>query len=167
MSDIEVERSIECKSPADRLWPIITDTERMNRAIGLGRLEVQPNSDQSAARYLIKTVAAGFPLEYEERPFEWQLNKRFEVRRVVRKGLTREIENRFRLDPLEAGGTRLSLTVRVVPKSALLRPVMAIQVKRSANLVGCGQHQLLHVAQASHDRPVQRLHGFCRRAFTK
>ncbi|MGE3674733.1 MAG: DUF5939 domain-containing protein [Polyangiaceae bacterium] len=135
MSDIEVERSIECKSPADRLWPIITDTERMNRAIGLGRIEVEPNTDQSAARFVIKTVAAGFPLEYEERPFEWQKDKHFEVRRVVRKGLTKEIENRFRLEPIEGGGTRLSLAVRVVPKSALLRPIMALQVKRSVNKV--------------------------------
>lgn len=135
MSDIEVERSIECMSPPERLWPIITDTERLNRAIGLGRLEVEANSDASAARYLIRTVAAGFPLEYEERPFEWQKDKHFEVLRVVRKGLTKEIENRFRLEAMPTGGTRLSLNVRVAPKSSLLRPIMALQVKRSVNKV--------------------------------
>lgn len=131
MSQIEVERSIDCLSSAEQLWPVITDTERLNRAIGLGRLEVIPNSDDSAARYLIKTVAAGFPLEYEERPFEWQHNRRFAVRRVVRKGLTSEIENRFALTPLKAGGTRLSMSVRLAPKVGLLRPVMALQVRRT------------------------------------
>ena len=67
MAAIVVERAVELQSEPAALWCIITDTERLNRAIGMGRIELLPNDDESAARYLVRTVSGGFPVEYEER----------------------------------------------------------------------------------------------------
>jgi hypothetical protein len=72
-----VERVVELSSERRQLWCAIGDTERMNRAVGLGTLRVSPNEDASAARYVVRTVSAGFALEYEERPFEWTENEHF------------------------------------------------------------------------------------------
>src|SRR5450755_1962356 len=65
MSQVVVERHIDLKSERAALWCAVGDTERLNRAIGLGRLELKPNSDASAARFVVRTVSAGMPLEYE------------------------------------------------------------------------------------------------------
>ena len=77
-----VERVVELSSDRSQLWCAIGDTERMNRAVGLGPLEVSPNSDATAARYLVRTVSRGFALEYEERPFEWVENEHFRIHRA-------------------------------------------------------------------------------------
>ena len=131
MAAIVVERSVDCGSEAAALWCVITDTERMNRAIGLGPIELLPNDDGSAARYLVRTVSGGFPLEYEERPFEWVENERFAVRRVVRRGAAREMINSFELEPLERG-TRLKIRLEVDPKIRLLSPFIRSTMKRFA-----------------------------------
>jgi adenylate cyclase len=127
---VTVERSIDCASEPAALWPFISDTERLNRAAGLGALELAPNDAGGAARFVVKTVSGGFPLEYEERPFEWVENERFVVRRIVRKGLANDTENAFELAPLPNGGTRLTVRVSVDPKLRALSPVVKLQVGR-------------------------------------
>src|SRR5450432_3732121 len=103
MSLVVVERHIDLESERAALWSAVADTERMNRAIGLGRLELTPNSDASAARFVVRTVSAGMALEYEERPFEWVENRRFSVRRVLRSGVMKSMEHTFCLEPRASG----------------------------------------------------------------
>lgn len=129
MGQVAVERSVQCKAGARALWPLITDTERLNRAIGLGKIELIPNDDDTAARYIVKTVSGGFPLEYEERPYEWVEPERFSVRRIVRRGLLTEMDNRFSLEP-DGDGTKVTVRVAVVPKLGLIAPVAKLQVSR-------------------------------------
>jgi adenylate cyclase len=129
---VVVERKIECSSDARALWCVITDTERLNRAVGLGAIELQANDDDTAARHLVKTVSGGFPLEYEERPYEWVENRRFRVRRDVRKGAVKLIDNAFSLEPA-ASGTQLTLRITVEPRYAVLSPFIRAQVNRFAD----------------------------------
>ncbi len=131
MAAIVVERAVDLGSEPSALWCIITDTERLNRAIGMGRIELLPNDDDSAARYLVRTVSGGFPVEYEERPYEWVENERFSVRRVMRRGAARVLVTAFEMAPLERG-TRLTIRLEVDPKSVLLRPFIALTMKRFA-----------------------------------
>jgi class 3 adenylate cyclase len=130
---VVVERNIECASDARSLWCVITDTERLNRAVGLGPIELTDNDDDTAARHLVKTVSGGFALEYEERPYEWVENRRFRVRREVRKGAAKLIDNAFALDPVASGGTKLSVRITVEPRYAVLKPFIRAQVNRFAN----------------------------------
>lgn len=130
MGQVVAVREVRCVSNAAALWCHISDTERLNRAIGLGKLELTPNRDDSAARYLVTTVSGGFPMQYEERPFEWVENERFKVRRVLRKGLFRSMENDFELRPDPDGGTRVRVRIAVEPKIGLLAPVIRLQVER-------------------------------------
>ena len=50
---VRVEQTIACHTDAARLWPLITDSERLNRAIGLEKLELEPYNGDSGARYLV------------------------------------------------------------------------------------------------------------------
>ena len=51
-----------------------------------------------AARFVVRTVSAGLPLEYEERPFEWVEGERFSVLRVLHGGVMKSMETSFALE---------------------------------------------------------------------
>ena len=131
MAQVVVERHIDLRSDRAALWCAVGDTERLNRAIGLGRLELTPHSsDASAARFLVRTVSAGMPLAYEERPFEWVEGERFSVRRILHSGVMKSMEHSFTLASLPEGGTRVSVRISIEPRYSLLGPVMRLQVSR-------------------------------------
>src|SRR5689334_559947 len=126
-SAVVVQRSAVLKASAEQLWPVVADTDRLNRAVGLAPIALTPIDDAGAARFLVSTVSAGFPLEYEERPFSFVENRGFSVKRSVRKGALRSIENGYRIEPLEGGGSRLTITLTVEPRVALLAPIVRWQ----------------------------------------
>ncbi len=130
MSTVTVEREIACKADPSGIWCAVADTERLNRAIGLGPIEARPVSGSGAARFAMSTISGGFPLEYEELPFEFEENRRYVVKRNVKKGLFRSIENSFELSPRDGGGTNLLVRVKVDGANALIAPVVRIQVTR-------------------------------------
>jgi adenylate cyclase len=158
MSQVVVERHIDLKSERAALWCAVGDTERLNRAIGLGRLELEPNSDASAARFVVRTVSAGIPLEYEERPFEWVENQRFSVRRVLRSGVMKSMEHSFTLEPRPDGGTRLTVRLVIEPRYALLGPVIRLQTARVVERIAAEFQSV--------DRDVQAGKGVCFRINT-
>ncbi|HZO14559.1 MAG TPA: adenylate/guanylate cyclase domain-containing protein [Polyangiaceae bacterium] len=135
MRPVVVERTLECRAAPEALWCFITDTERLNRAIGLHRIELEPLRDDSAARYLVSTVSGGFPLEYEERPYEWVENERFTIRRPVRKGAVHYMENSFTLKPRAGGGTELGIRLEVGLKFRVLAPIVRSQLRRFAERI--------------------------------
>ena len=135
MAQVVVERHIDLRSERAHLWCAVADTERLNRAIGLGRLSLTPQSDDSAARYVVRTVSAGMPLEYEERPFEWVEGERFSVRRVIHAGVMKSMEHSFSLAARAEGGTRVSVRIAIEPRYALLGPVIRLQVSRTLDRI--------------------------------
>jgi adenylate cyclase len=130
MKTIAVERSLACRSDPEALWCVIADTERLNRAVGLGSLEIAPHNDDTAARFVIKTSSGGVPLEYQEPPFEWVENERFTVRREMHGGLVMWMRNTFILKPGDGGGTTVTLDFELMPRTRLLAPVLRIQLRR-------------------------------------
>lgn len=150
---ISVERVVELASDRSQVWCAIADTERVNRAVGLGPLEVKPNEDASAARYVVRTVSAGFALEYEERPFEWVENERFRIHRAMRSGVVRSMTNEFFLSPSASGGTTLRFRLSVEPRFALFAPVARFQLNRFANRIARELKQV--------DEDVQQGKGAC------
>ena len=129
---VSVERVLELSSERSQLWSAIGDTERMNRAVGLGPLQVSPHDGPSAARYLVRTVSAGFALEYEELPFEWAEKEHFRIHRSMRSGVLRSMTNEFWLRPLDNGGTAVRFRLSVEPRWRFLAPILKLQLIRFA-----------------------------------
>lgn len=129
---VSVERSVELSSELRLVWGAVGNTERMNRALGLGPLKVRPNDDGSAARFVVSTVTAGFPLEYEERPFEWTENEHFRVQRVMRRGVVRSMTNEFWLSRAPSGGTRVRFRLSVEPRWLFFTPIAKLELWRFA-----------------------------------
>ena len=69
--------------PADRLWPVLADTNRFNEAMGLPPyvLEETPQPNGTVLR-TGSGKAAGFALAWEEKPYEWILNRYFRQSRA-------------------------------------------------------------------------------------
>jgi class 3 adenylate cyclase len=135
MATLTVQRKIACASEPQRLWCVITDTERLNRAIGLGPIRLEPNDDDSAARFIVDTVTAGFPVEYEERPYEWVENQVFTVRRNMRKGAARWLENSITLTE-RSDGTDVEVKLCIEPRIGILGPVIKMQMRRMVERIG-------------------------------
>lgn len=124
-------RTIRCRADVCSLWNAITDTERLNRAVGMDRVSLSPISDASAARYLASTRLGGFSVQYEERPYEWVYLQQFKVLRKMRNGPVRSLEMAFALDRNEAGGTDLRLTLTMVPRLGLLTPIVRFRAAQN------------------------------------
>jgi class 3 adenylate cyclase len=132
---VSVQRIVELSSERSQVWCAIGDTERMNRAVGLGPLQVAPHDDASAARYVVRTVSAGFPLEYVERPFEFTEHQHFRIHREMRRGVVRSMTNEFWLIPSASGGTTVRFVLSVEPRWALFAPIAKYQLSRFAGRI--------------------------------
>jgi len=135
MAQVVVERHIDLASDRTPLWCAVGDTERMNRAIGLGRLQLTPLTGASAARFVVRTVSAGLPMEYEERPFEWVEGERFSVLRVLHGGVMKSMETSFRLESLPNAGTRVHVRISIEPRYTLLNPLLRLQTTRMVDRI--------------------------------
>ncbi|MCC7538981.1 MAG: hypothetical protein IT379_22335 [Deltaproteobacteria bacterium] len=133
MSTVVRSRAVELRSDAEALWPFLTDTERLNRRAGLGTVEMTPlSSGTTAARYLARTSIAGWPIEYEEMPFEWERPRRWSIERRMRNGPMRVFRMGCTLGPREAAqpGTRVVFSLDIDPRWALMKPVLALVADR-------------------------------------
>ena len=100
--------------PPDELWPVLADTNRFNEAMGLPAyvLEETPQANGTILRRG-KGKAAGFTLEWEEKPYEWIHGRHFRQARVFTKGPFRRFGPVFDLEPDGAGGSQRELRPRM------------------------------------------------------
>lgn len=121
MEQLVAERRVECQSDAETLWPVLTDTERMNRAVGFGALQASPVSNRSAARYEVTSELVGMPVRWQEEPFVWAHPEHFEVVRHMLEGPMTRLRFGFRLAPAKAGKTAVTVWLDVVPRAEPFR----------------------------------------------
>jgi adenylate cyclase len=127
---IESERVIACRSQIEALWPLLTDTERLNRAVGMEKVTYRPNNDGSAARFVGSTHLGGFDVEYDERPSEWVYHRHFRISRAMRSGPIAQLETLFRFEPMPQGST-VSIKLSFTPKVALMAPIVRLRARQS------------------------------------
>src|SRR5580700_5217216 len=104
MRAIVVTRSVDLAAPPERVWPFLSDTDRLNRIMGTGEVHVRPIEDgtESGARFVVDTRAGGLSLTYEEFPFEWSHQRVFGVHRKMRGGPVESYTWRLSLQPTRA-----------------------------------------------------------------
>ncbi len=102
--------------PPEELWPVLADTNRFNEAMGLPpyALEETPQPNGTVLRRG-KGRAAGFTLEWEEKPYEWIHGRWFHQAREFSKGPFRRFGPVFELEPDGKGGSKVSYTLEWEP----------------------------------------------------
>jgi class 3 adenylate cyclase len=135
----------QLQSSPEQLWPLVSDTERLNRAIGLPAVQFNLEADSSTgkegtagapglksrARRFGRVSKLGVDAVWEEHPFEWVEGRRFGVLREFQSGPFRWLLSSVQLQP-SAGGTRLQHSIRVEPSGLVGRALAAVEIGRKA-----------------------------------
>ena len=145
--------------PPDRLWPVLADTNRFNEAMGLPAYTLdatlQPNGTVVRRG---RGKAAGFALEWEEKPYEWIAGRHFRQSRVFTKGPFRLFGPVFDLEPDGKGGSHVTYALEWEPLSLVGRAFGARLAAQAGEAVG--KRTLEAVAFARRDEGVDRLTPF-------
>jgi serine/threonine protein kinase/class 3 adenylate cyclase len=119
----------ELKSSPARLWPYVSNTERLNKTIGLPSptYKMVPQRGGGTKR-LAWARAIGLSMEWEEFPFEWIEGKRMGILRQFHKGPFAWFLSIVELHPNNQGGTTLRHTIRVQSRGILGKLITPIQM---------------------------------------
>jgi class 3 adenylate cyclase len=122
--------------PPHELWPVLADTNRFNEAMGLPPyvLEETPQLNGTVLRRG-KGKAAGFTLEWEEKPYEWIEGRHFRQAREFTKGPFRRFGPVFDLEPDGRGGSRVSYALEYEPLTLMGRLFGARLAKQAGGVV--------------------------------
>jgi class 3 adenylate cyclase len=127
--------------PPDELWPVLADTNRFNEAMGLPTyvLEETPQANGTILRRG-RGKAAGFALEWEEKPYEWIHGRHFRQARVFTKGPFRRFGPVFDLEPTDLGGgatgSKVSYALDWEPLTLMGRLFGARLARQAGEVVG-------------------------------
>lgn len=104
------------KAPPDAVWPLVSDTRRVNRAVGLPEVQLEPHPRPSGGTRLSgRTRMMGVETTWDEQPFEWNAPRHFSVERLYHSGPLTRLVSRTALEP-DQGGTRVTMTVEADPR---------------------------------------------------
>lgn len=135
-SPVTIEKSLLLNVRAERLWSLAADTDRVNRLVKLPpvlyRFESLPGG---GVRTWARASLMGLPVEWEEKPFEWQCPGvgdsagRFEVERIFRGGPMDRLRMGIRI-ARENDGARATVFVNFVPRRSFLTPFVRLMAGR-------------------------------------
>jgi eukaryotic-like serine/threonine-protein kinase len=119
----------ELEASPELLWPYVSNTERLNCAVGVPSVEYQTVRDaEKGLRKLGNFRMAGLNISWEEHPFEWIEGQRSGVLREFTQGPFQWFLSVIELEPRPKGGTLLKHSVRIEPRGWVGRCVAAIEV---------------------------------------
>jgi serine/threonine protein kinase/class 3 adenylate cyclase len=117
-------------APPERLWPLVSNTERFNRAVGLPRVAFSElPSPAGPARKSGQFRVLGMDVAWEEHPFEWVHEHRHSVYRRYTKGPLSWLRNRVSLQRRDDGGTDLVHEVEAEPRGTIGRLAAAWEIQ--------------------------------------
>lgn len=121
MAPMRIETSATFRVSPDRLWPLLANTDSLNRELGLPSVEyaytpLAQGGSAVRARARIGLVT----MEWDEHPFEWIWPRAYSIRRVFHRGPMREFRAAFRIEP-EGTGCRVAIEVDIEARSLLGR----------------------------------------------
>jgi class 3 adenylate cyclase len=106
----------------EQAWHLLSNTDHLNRAIGLPEVLFEPLPDDLTILYReARARLGGVPMRYREYPFNWVVNAEYSIRRVFESGPLAEITGGIKLSDSQVleGGTLLEITARILPGNAL------------------------------------------------
>ncbi len=146
-------------APAQRVWPLISDTERLNRVIGLPPVDWREETlPDGGARRMGSFRIKGIFFDWEEHPYQWREGQAFSVLRSYVRGPIKAQEIGVRLERIGAldrtdGGTeeatKLVWDVKLEAINSLLVPLMRLIAS-----------DLARALDQLHKRLDQQLKGF-------
>lgn len=116
------------KAGPEELWAYVSNTDRLNRAIGLGPVEQSFKTVEGEVQRLGKSPSWPFTLAWREHPYEWVHGKRLGVLREMEQGPLRWFRSSVDLDGLPGGGTHLVHSIELEPRGVMGRAAAAVEI---------------------------------------
>lgn len=110
-----------------QLWPFVSNTDRLNKAIGLVAAVEAVIVDGDDVRRLGRSRQVGFPIAWEEHPYEWVYKQRLGVLRDYSEGPLRWLRSSVELTPTGTG-TRLVHTIELEPRGVVGRIGAGVEI---------------------------------------
>ncbi|TGN19959.1 adenylate/guanylate cyclase domain-containing protein [Leptospira idonii] len=110
----------ELKVTREDIWPYLIDTSSFNHRIGLPRL----NYIEKNGKLFGSTKQAGFQLEWEEVPWDWEYLKEIGNARIYSKGFGKQVRCRYFLEPYGETRTRLYVYFGWIPRNFFCRKLL-------------------------------------------
>lgn len=106
------------RSSAESLWPYVSNTDRVNHAIGLPAVRYRTFHDPKLGmRRMAMVRAMGMNMEWEEHPYEWIEGRRLSVLRQFPSGPFYWFTNVVELNPQSDGETIIVQTLEMRPRN--------------------------------------------------
>ncbi len=141
----------DLKSAPRELWPYVSNTERLNRAIGLGAVDEHVEIEDGDPVQFGHSKQAGFDLRWRELPYEWVVDRRIGVFREYSEGPMRSLRSTVDLHPAPGGGTHIVHTIEIDPRGVLGRAAAAVEMgvrtRRSLDRVYRRIDELVHAGR--------------------
>ena len=110
------------------LWPLVSNTERLNEAIGLPAVNYRTESDPKLGTQKFGSFTlSGVKVSWEEHPFEWIEGQRMGILREFDAGPFKWFMSVVTLDKQPGGGTTLSHQVRIEPRNFIGRVLTTVE----------------------------------------
>jgi class 3 adenylate cyclase len=117
-STVNLNATLILDAPPGRLWPLLSDTGRVDRAMGIPPFErSSPEPDLSFA---VSSHYMGVPVAWREYPYEWVFEQWYQVERMFLPPVpVKRVANRTTLMELPGGRTQVDVNVTVEPRGGL------------------------------------------------
>ncbi len=110
------EETIDLECTRERLWPLVSDTDGINRALGLFSVAYEAKEEKTGGSVVTaRATLFGMGMEWREYPFEWVEPEKYSVRRVFERGPVEEARGLFFFDDL-GPRSRARVRVELVPR---------------------------------------------------
>ena len=110
---LEFEFRWDLESSARQLWPLVTNTDRLDRALGFSPVTYQARFEPGrGVRTFAEGRKAGMPEVGEEYPYEWVEPRRMGILREYTQGPFKWLVSSVELLPRPGGGTTLIHSLR-------------------------------------------------------
>jgi adenylate cyclase len=114
------ESTHELPFTAGELWPILSNTDWLNRSLGLPQVSYETIPlPEGGSKVLARARLFGKELRWEERPFEWCENEYYRVQRLFLDGPLKELSGGVAFEEITEKRTRVRVFSEMTPRNAL------------------------------------------------
>src|SRR5690242_16177678 len=126
---IRLTAELDLDASPEQLWPLLSDTGRIDRAIGIPAFErSRPEPDLT---FTVQSHYLGVPVAWAEYPYEWVFEQWHQVERAFAPPVpVQRLVTRTTLAPLASGGTHIEVLVEFEPRGVLGRTLAPIYIEQ-------------------------------------
>jgi adenylate cyclase len=124
-----LKKTIELDASPERLWPLLSDTGRVDRAIGIPPFE--QSKLEPDLSFVVNSHYFGVPVTWHEYPYEWVFEQWHQVERAFEPPVPVErLMTRMTIEPLPGDRSMVEVVVRIQPRNVLGQVVAPLWIGR-------------------------------------